>query len=225
MAATKPDLGAMPRHVLLAGASGLVGGHLARCISADLPSDGTLWLPLRRPLPGLNPLPGAHPLPWPLPEALPAIDTAVCALGTTLAVAGSREAFRAVDLEAVLSVAQAARRAGARRFGLVSALGADPASRVFYNRVKGEAEAAVAAVGFECLVIAQPSLLLGERQSLGQPKRPGEAWAQSLSPWVGRWVPLRWRPIAAERVAHALWAALKQAPQGVTRLRSDAMAR
>lgn len=225
MAATKPDLGNAPRSVLLAGGSGLVGGHLARCISAELAGDGTLWLPLRRPMPGLMQLPGVRPLSWPLPEPLPAIDAAVCALGTTLAVAGSREAFRAVDLEAVLSVALAARRVGARRFGLVSAMGADPASRVFYNRVKGEAEAAVAALGFECLVIAQPSLLLGERQSLGQPRRPGESLAQRVSPWLGHWVPLRWRPIAAERVAHALWSALKKAPPGVTRLRSDALAR
>lgn len=214
-----------PAHVLLAGASGLVGGHLARCISADLPPNGQLWLPLRRPHPASTGLRGAQPMPWPLPSAMPPLDAAVCALGTTIAMAGSQAAFRAVDFDAVLAVAQAAKAAGATRFGLVSALGADPTSSVFYNRVKGEAEAAVEALGFAHLVIAQPSLLLGDRDRLGQRPRPGEAWAQRLSPVLGWAVPLRWRPIAAEQVAAALWGFLKTAPRGVSLLRSDELAR
>lgn len=206
--------------LLLAGASGLVGGHLARLASA---SGAHLWLPLRRPQPHLSALPGARVLPWPLAH-VPALDAALCALGTTLAVAGSREAFRAVDFDAVLLVARAAKAAGARRFGLVSALGADARSRVFYNQVKGEAEQAVADLGFETLVIAQPSLLLGERSALGQAHRPGEAWAQRLAPLVAPLTPLRWRPIAAEQVAAALWHGLGAAGPGVTRLDSAALA-
>ncbi len=215
----------VPAQVLLAGASGLVGGHLARRISADLPRNGTLWLPLRRPPPASNGLRGAQAMPWPLPSDLPPLDAAVCALGTTIATAGSQAAFRAVDFDAVLAVARAAKAAGATHFGLVSALGADPASRVFYNRVKGEAEAAIEALGFEHVVIAQPSLLLGDRDGLGQRPRPGEAWAQRLTPVLGWAVPLRWRPIDAEQVAAALWGHLKVAPRGVTRLRSDDLAR
>jgi len=214
-----------PAQVLLAGASGLVGGHLARRISADLPADGRLWLPLRRPLPAIAGLRAAQPLPWPLPSTLPPLNAAVCALGTTIASAGSQAAFRAVDFDAVLAVAQAAKTAGATHFGLVSALGADPGSSVFYNRVKGEAEAAIEALGFAHLVIAQPSLLLGDRDGLGQPARPGEAWAQRLTPMLAWAVPLRWRPIAADQVAAALWGRLKTAPRGVSRLRSDALAR
>ncbi len=216
---------APPSAVLLAGASGLVGGHLARCISAALPPEGTLWMPLRQASPTLLGLRRAQSLAWPLPDALPPMDVALCALGTTLARAGSKAAFRAVDFDAVLQVARAARQAGARRFGLVSALGADPGSAVFYNRVKGEAEAAIEALGFEHLVIAQPSLLLGDRATLGQAHRHGEAWAQRLSPALAWALPLRWRPISAQQVAQALWGALQAPAPGVTRLRSDDLAR
>lgn len=198
--------------VLLAGASGLVGGHLARLLAQE---GRRLLLPLRRPHPGLQALPGAEVLPWP-PAHLPPLDLAVCALGSTLAEAGSEAAFRAVDLDAVLAVAQAARQAGATRFGLVSALGASARSRVFYNRVKGEAEAAVAALGFEQLVIAQPSLLLGSRP--GRALRKGEALAQKLAPFYAPLTPARWRPVAAESVAAGLLRGLASLGPGVHRL-------
>lgn len=208
------------QHVLLAGASGLVGGHLARLVSADLGAGGRLLMPLRRATPALAALPHAQVLGWPV-AGLGAIDTALCALGTTLAAAGSKAAFEAVDLDAVLQVARAAKAAGATRFGLVSALGAAANSTVFYNRIKGRAEAAIEALGFERLVIVQPSLLLGERTSLGQAHRPGEAWAQRLAPLYSWAVPKLYRPIDAEHVARALWQAVKTAQPGVTRLRSD----
>ncbi len=214
-----------PTHVVLAGASGLVGGCLAQQISQSLPQGGRLWLPLRRPHPSLLALRGAHELPWPLPANMPTVDTALCALGTTMAAAGSQSAFRAVDFDAVLAFATAAQAAGARRFGLVSALGADSRSKVFYNRIKGEAEAALEGLGFDHLVIAQPSLLIGDRDTLGQAARQGEALAQRLTAWVSWAVPLRWRPIAAEHVAKALWSHLQVAPKGVTRLRSEDLAR
>lgn len=201
--------------VLLAGASGLVGGALARQLADPR---RRLLLPLRRSEARLLALPGAEPLPWPLPALLPALDLGLCALGTTIATAGSEAAFRAVDFDAVLAVARAARAAGATRFGLVSALGADAGSRVFYNRVKGEAEAAVAALGFQRLVIVQPSLLLGDRASLGQAHRPGEALAQRASRWLAPLTPARWRPVPAERVAAGLLAALAAPGPAVQRL-------
>jgi uncharacterized protein YbjT (DUF2867 family) len=204
-----------PRRVLLAGASGLVGGHLARQLAQP---ERPLLMPLRSPQSRLLALAGAQALPWPLPAKLPAIDLALCALGTTMAAAGSREAFRAVDFDAVLQFAQAARAAGATRFGLISALGADARSPVFYNRVKGEAEAAVAALGFKQLVIAQPSLLLGERAALGQQPRAGEGLAQRLSPLLAPWTPKRWRPVAAEAVASSLLRGLNTLGPGIHRL-------
>jgi uncharacterized protein YbjT (DUF2867 family) len=158
-----------------------------------------------------------------LPRSLPAVDHAYIALGTTIKVAGSQAAFRAVDLDAVVAVARAARAAGATRLGVVSALGADARSGVFYNRVKGEMEAAVADLGYEAVVIAQPSLLLGDRGALGQPVRSGEVFAaRFLGPFMGL-VPRGVRPIAAETVAAALVAGVRAARPGVQRLSSGQM--
>lgn len=190
--------------VLVAGASGLVGAALLRRLLADAAGSSVVAV-VRRPLELVSPrlvvlvadfgrLDGV---------ALPPAATAFCALGTTMAKAGSREAFRAVDLDAVVAFARAARRAGATRFLAVSALGADPRSRVFYNRVKGEAEEALRSAGFEELTLVRPSLLLGERSET----RPAERAAgvvTRLVPW-GLAGPLsRWRPVPADAVAAAL---------------------
>jgi uncharacterized protein YbjT (DUF2867 family) len=130
-------------------------------------------------------------------------DVAFCALGTTLKVAGSREAFRAIDLDLVLRFAHASRKAGARGFGVVSAVDASARSRVFYNRVKGEMEDALRKIGFESLVIARPSLLLGEREE----RRFLESISQrALRPlrfvFVG--AAHKYRPVEGGRVAHTL---------------------
>ena len=135
---------------------------------------------------------------------LPPIDDAFIALGTTIKVAGSKTAFRAVDFDAVLAVSQAARAAGASRLGVVSAMGADSKSSVFYNRVKGEMEAAVCAIGFSTVVIARPSLLLGDRTALHQSKRPGESLATKLLPWLSPLLPVNYKPVEAAQVARAL---------------------
>ena len=94
--------------------------------------------------------------------------------------------------------------AGARRAGLVSAMGASPKSRLFYSRVKGELEDALAALAFEGLVIARPSMLAGDRASLGQPLRPGEGYALTLSRLLGPLIPRTYRPVAAADVARSL---------------------
>jgi len=136
--------------------------------------------------------------------ALPPLDEAYLALGTTIRVAGSREAFRAVDFDANLAVARAALHAGARRLGLVSAMGADSRSSVFYNRVKGELEEALLSLDAEALVIARPSLLLGDRSALGQPSRAGERFAQCVLGGLSWILPRNLRPIHAKQVAHGL---------------------
>jgi uncharacterized protein YbjT (DUF2867 family) len=154
---------------------------------------------------------------------LPPIDDVYIALGTTIKVAGSQDAFRRVDFDAVVDTARAAQAAGARRVFVVSALGADAKSRVFYNRVKGEMEAAVAALGYDTTVFAQPSLLLGDRAALGQPVRSGEEWAARLFGPVLRWVPARVRPIRAADVARALVDAAFDQARGVRVLSSAEM--
>jgi uncharacterized protein YbjT (DUF2867 family) len=168
----------------------------------------------RRP-PGVqHPKLTAHTVDFGALPALPPLDEAYLALGTTIRVAGSQSSFRAVDFEANLAVACAAQVAGARRLGVVSAMGADPQSRIFYNRVKGELEEALAGLGFDSLVIARPSLLVGDRESLGQPGRAGEKIGLLVSRWLKPLVPANYRAIEARRVAHALLAGVREGAKG-----------
>jgi uncharacterized protein YbjT (DUF2867 family) len=190
--------------VLLAGATGLVGGLcLARLLAA--PAARCVVVVGRR-APAVE-SPQLTPLvtDFAALDALPPIGarTALCALGTTIKKAGSEEAFRAVDLDAVVAFARWARAGGTEVFGLVSSVGAEASSRSFYLRIKGEAEEAVAAVGFRSFIALRPGMLLGERSE----SRPGEAVGQALLPIVG---PLlfgsarRFRAIEAARVGEAL---------------------
>jgi uncharacterized protein YbjT (DUF2867 family) len=158
-----------------------------------------------------------------LPQDLPAVDDVYVALGTTIKVAGSRAAFRQVDCDFVVNTARAARAGGATRLAVVSALGADAGSRIFYNRVKGEMQAAIAALGFESVTIAQPSLLLGDRAALGQPVRSGEVWAERLLVPIRGLLPRGIRPIKARDVAAAMLASTLTGNPGVHVLSSGAM--
>lgn len=141
---------------------------------------------------------------------LPHAEAAFCCLGTTIKVAGAQEAFRAVDLDAVLSFARAAQRAGVKRFAVVSSLGASEASPAFYNRIKGEMEAELGRLGFLRLVVARPSLLAGNRSATGQPLRLGERITLALTAPLGGLIPKAWRPIQAATVARALRIAVSQ---------------
>lgn len=199
----------------IAGATGLVG----RALQAELPDAVAL---VRRPQAG------AMTVDYSRPESfapLPAPGRVFIALGTTMAQAGSREAFRAADFDAVLTVARAARAAGATHCGLVSAMGANARSAVFYNQVKGEAEDALIALGFERLVIARPSLLDGDRETLDQPRRSGEAWALRLTRPLAGLIPAAWRPIAPQRIARAMRLALEGSGPVVRFIESGEMQR
>src|SRR5215218_129038 len=110
-----------------------------------------------------------------------AVDAVFCCLGTTIRKAGSREAFLRVDHDYPVAAARLASARGARRFLLVTALGADAGSRVFYNRVKGEVERDVSALPFEGVALLRPSLILGERAG----RRPAEAAAQVVMGALG----------------------------------------
>lgn len=197
------------RAALVAGGTGLVGRLLLRRLAADGAFGRIVAVGRRAPAPAAD-LPGVEPfvtdlsnLPVGEPLRLPPATDAFCALGTTIRAAGSEEKFRAVDHGLVFAFAKAALAAGARRFLLVSSLGADPGSSNFYLRVKGEAERDVSALPFEGVAILRPSLLLGERRE----SRPGERAAvlasRALSfAFVG---PLaRYRPIEADEVAAAM---------------------
>lgn len=163
---------------LIAGASGLVGSRLLTELLAAPEYDRVVSV-------GRRLLPREHPKLTQEVADFAALekngtdlrcDDAFCCLGTTIRQAGSQEEFRAVDHAAVLAFAWAARRNGARRFFVVSALGADSRSRVFYNRVKGETEEALQVLDFKTLAIFRPSLLLGRRER----PRPGERFLAVL---------------------------------------------
>jgi len=190
---------------LIAGASGLVGRSLLDQLLASDEYDRVVSL-------GRRQLPLEHPKLRQEIVDFAALegagleltgDDAYCCLGTTIRQAGSPADFRAVDHAAVLAYAWAVRRRGARRFFLVSALGADARSRVFYNRVKGETEEALQVLDFETLAIFRPSLLLGARSR----PRLGERVAAVLL-WLADPLllgPLRkYRSIRADVVARAM---------------------
>jgi uncharacterized protein YbjT (DUF2867 family) len=189
--------------LLISGASGLVG-KIALWAALDDPRVNRVLSLGRRPLPIQHPKLEQRIVDFAaaLPPLEP-VDAAICALGTTIRAAGSQAAFRAVDHDAVLSFAAAARQAGAQRFAIITSVGADAASGNFYLSVKGQTERDLAALGIPILAILRPGLILGPRAS----RRPMERLAQIISPAIDLALqgPLRrYRSIAAKQVGHAL---------------------
>ncbi|MBX3653707.1 MAG: NAD(P)H-binding protein [Ramlibacter sp.] len=199
---------------MVAGATGLVGREILQGLLAD-DSVATVHSLGRRPLPLQHNKLTQHTVDFKALPALPRVDEAFVALGTTIKVAGSQAAFRAVDFEAIVAVAQAARASGATKIGVVSAMGADPASTIFYNRVKGETEEALRGLGFASLIIARPSFLAGDRSTLGQPLRSGEKLALRVSTWLKPLIPANYRSIDVRKVAAALLDGMRTARPGV----------
>ena len=211
------------RTVIIAGATGLVGREILQGLLAD-PSVAAVHSLGRRKPAAQHPKLTAHVVDFAALPALPPADEVYLALGTTIKVAGSQAAFRAVDHDANLAVATAAMAAGVKKVGLVSAMGADAHSKVFYSRVKGELEDALAKMPFAGLVIARPSMLVGNREVLGQPTRQGEVLASALGKAVGFLIPANYKPIDASAVAQALLSTVPSA-KGKTVLLSGSMRR
>ena len=156
-------------------------------------------------------------------EELIAADDIYCCLGSTMKKAGSKEAFRKVDFDYPLTIAKLAALNDSGQFMLVSALGANPGSGVFYNKVKGEVEEAIKEVDFNSLHIFRPSLLLGDRQE----KRGGESTAKVLMTtfsfaMVGPWK--KYKPVQAKKVAQAMFQAAQKNEDGVHVHESDQIA-
>ncbi|ELY3748781.1 NAD(P)H-binding protein [Cronobacter sakazakii] len=201
--------------VLITGASGLVGSHLLRML-VDEPRVTSIIAPTRRPLrvpmhkvenpcdPQLSDM---------LTQLSAPLDIVFCCLGTTRREAGSKEAFILADYTLVVDTSLAGLRLGAKHMLVVSALGANPNSPFFYNRVKGEMETALKAQGWPRLTIARPSLLIGDREK----RRAGESFMAPLF----RLLPGKWKAIEAQTVAQALInAALSPAQEDVAVLDS-----
>lgn len=202
--------------VLLAGATGLVGGHCLTKLLADHDVDHVTAL-TRRPLEQSHSKLTVQVVDFDhLRDQIRTIeaDAALCCLGTTHRAAGSPEAFAKVDHIYVAELAKLAAAKGVVRFVLVSAVGADPSSPVFYNRVKGRAEAAVSELNFKAVHLLRPSLLLGARAEA----RPVEDWSKQLAPlWsLFAWGPFgHYRPVSAEIVAEKMVELAKSHQEGV----------
>lgn len=207
--------------LMLAGCTGLVGRHVLELALADGRITEVV-VPVRRPLaprPRLTaPVVDYEDLPgdadwW-------AVDAAICTLGTTIRTAGSQDTFRRVDHDYPLMVARLAHRHGAATFALNSAMGADPASRIFYNRVKGEVERDIGSVGFRSLTIVRPGLLGGERSEV----RPAERIASVALRFLHPVLPRSLRINEAGTIAAALLEAAIAGRPGVHVVGSAALA-
>ena len=214
--------------VLIAGASGVVGSALLTQLLADAGVGRVIAL-VRRPL-AVPAHPKLEQRVCPDLASIPAglvvdsqIDACYIALGSTIATAGSREAFRRVDVDAVLAVARAAQTAGCQRLAVVSALGSNAKSPVFYSRVKGEMEQGLIRMGFARLVLARPSLIDGDRAALGQRHRRGEAIALRVMKALGPLIPRAFAPITGATIAQAMRLRLATEGAQVEILRSGQM--
>ena len=218
-----PNRAVNPRSALLVGASGLVGGHLLKLLLADDAYVRVIVL-TRKPLGSehsklleyvvnFNQLEQHQ-------DRMKGEDV-FCCLGTTIKTAGSQEAFRRVNFSYVVQTAAISHKNGARQFLVISSLSADVHSRIFYNRVKGEMEEAIAKIPFDVVKIFRPSLLLGERRE----SRPAEAlgifFVKALSILLFRGGMRRYRAIHAQTVATAMLRAAKQQVEGVEILESE----
>jgi len=213
------------RVALVAGATGLVGREVLAVLLADKSYSQVVCVG-RRSLPLQDPKLVQHTVDYQAAApfaALPRVDDVFIALGTTIKVAGSQAAFRAIDFDAVVALAQAARAQGATKLGVISAMGADPASSIFYNRVKGEMEEALTQLDYPTLVIARPSMLAGNRAATGQPTRMGERIALVITRALKPLIPANYRSVQAHDVAAALVAAVKSSNVRVVRLLSGAL--
>jgi uncharacterized protein YbjT (DUF2867 family) len=199
------------RSALLAGATGLVGSFLLeRLLASPRYARVVVWA--RREIGKTHPKLKVEIVDFErLAQRRLEADDVFCCLGSTIRQAGSQRAFHHVDFDYPVALAGAAARGGAKRFLVVSALGANPRSRVFYNRVKGEMEKAVRVAAVPKTYIFRPSLLSGPRKE----ERPGEKIGLVVGALLG---PLlgKYRPIHADRVAAAMvWAAEGDLPSGV----------
>ena len=201
------------RKALIVGATGLVGSYCLQTLLDD-PGYSEVIALVRRPLAKTHRKQKELLTSFKNLEQVSAelnCQDVFCCLGTTIKTAGSQEAFRDIDCSLVVKVAEIMKRQGAEQFVVISAMGADKDAKIFYNRTKGEMEESLKQLGYPCLRIIRPSLLLGPRQEF----RLGEKISVLLSPlWklllLGSLV--KYRPVEAESVARFMVKVAQELP-------------
>jgi uncharacterized protein YbjT (DUF2867 family) len=173
-------------NVLILGSTGLVGTALTAMVRSN-PVFNSVYTP------GRAELNAPYPADW-------KPDIIMCCLGTTIKRAGSQAAFEEVDRHIPVRIARAMSERGCRHCIVVSAVGSDINSSIFYSRVKGAMEADLRSIGFSSLTIVRPSLLLGHRREF----RLGERLSMLLMVPLARLIPARWRGVRDTEVAAAM---------------------
>lgn len=215
---TKPNQTSGQR-LLLLGASGAVGSQVLALASAD-ERVAQIVAPSRRALGAAPKLmnPVMDFAQYELDADWLNVDSVVCALGTTLREAGSQAAFAFVDRDLPVRFAKLAHQHGAKSFALNSSLGASPKAN-FYLKTKAQAEAAIAALGFESYTVVRPSLIDAVREK----SRPGEVIGLAVARVFQPLIPARYRPVSAKKIAQALLDAALQGKPGHRVIESDAL--
>ncbi len=204
---------------LVAGASGLIGSSLVKMLLAE-EQYSSVHILVRKEINWVDPKLIQHVADFDQMDSTTLdfhVDDAFCTLGTTIAKAGSQAAFSRVDHDYVLSFAKKARSLGAEGFFVVSSMGADSSSRIFYNKVKGQMEEGLKSIGFPILAIFRPSLLLGPRTE----KRAGEKFAGWMMTTFDFAIPPKYKAIHVDQVAGKMVKVALQGKKGVYVLESD----
>ncbi|MFN5227055.1 MAG: oxidoreductase [Bacteroidota bacterium] len=204
----------MNKVAMIAGSSGLTGGFLLKML-LEAPEYREVIAYVRKPTRIQHPKLREVVMDWEKLDAPVPADDVFCCLGTTIKKAGSQEAFRRVDYEYPLHLAELQLEGGSQQFLLVSAIGADASSSIFYSRVKGELEDALKKLGYKSLHIFQPSFIAGPRKEKRVGERIGLAIFSFISPlFIG---PLKkYAPIPAEHIARAMYRSAQKNIVGCT---------
>ena len=207
------------KKALVIGGAGLIGRQLIDLLLAD--ERYSVIALVRKPLPITHEklLQVAFNFDNPDKQVVVA-DEIFCCMGTTIKAAGSKPAFYKVDYEYVLTIAQTGYSNGVKKFALVSSMGANKNSNIFYSKTKGAIEAAVALIGYEGLFIFRPSILLGRRTEF----RMGETIGKFLMKSFAFALPKKYQPVKASQVAKVMVASMNSGNTGVHILESDSIA-
>lgn len=196
------------------GATGLIGSHVLEDLLND-DSFSTVKALVRRPLPFTHPKLQTLVTDFSNYEAyrqnLGRGDCIFCCIGTTNAkVKGDKRLYRTIDFDIPVNAARFGKEAGYNQFLLVSAIGANSKSRIFYSRLKGEVEEVIDSFQFRSFHLFQPSFLLGNRKE----QRTGESIFKIIAKGLAFITPAKYKPIEAAAVAKAMLKAAKEAKQG-----------